>query len=99
MGYWMGAIIPSMRGLDVARDAAAVVKAPVLTIHGRRDRSTPYGGARDWAMRLPNARLVTVESGGHAPWIEAPDIVFESIETFLSGAWPKAAETVRSIDP
>jgi proline iminopeptidase len=92
MKYWMGVIIPSLSGLDVTREAAAGVKAPVLTIHGRRDRSTPYGGARDWAMRLPNARLVTVENGGHAPWVEAPDVVFESIETFFSGAWPKTAE-------
>jgi proline iminopeptidase len=92
MKYWMGVIVPSLKDVDVTREAASVVKAPVLTIHGRRDRSVAYGAGRDWAMRLPNARLVTVENGGHAPWIEAPDLVFESIETFLTGAWPKAAE-------
>jgi pimeloyl-ACP methyl ester carboxylesterase len=92
MKYWMGVIVPSLKGIDVTREAAAVVKAPVLTIHGTRDRSVAYGAGRDWATRLPDARLVTIENGGHAPWIEAPDLFFESIETFLHGAWPKAAE-------
>jgi proline iminopeptidase len=99
MKYWMGVIIPSLKDVDVTREAAAVVKAPVLTIHGRRDRSVAYGAGRDWAMRLPNARLVTVENGGHAPWVEAPEVVFESIETFLTGAWPRAAETIQSMEP
>src|SRR6185369_10214507 len=49
------------------------------------DRSAPYGGAREWAMLLDEARLVTVEGGGHAPWIEAPELVLGSIATFLDG--------------
>jgi hypothetical protein len=40
-----------------------------------------------------------VEKGGHAPWVEAPDVVFESIETFLTGAWPRAAVTIQSMEP
>jgi pimeloyl-ACP methyl ester carboxylesterase len=48
---------------------------------------------------LPNARLVTVENAAHVPWIEAPEKVFGSIETFLDGAWPEAAEVVKSLDP
>jgi pimeloyl-ACP methyl ester carboxylesterase len=61
------------------------VTARVLTIHGRKDRSAPYGGGKDWAEQLPNAELVSVENGGHAPWIEAPDVVFQSIRAFLEG--------------
>jgi hypothetical protein len=48
---------------------------------------------------LPDARLVTVQNAGHAPWVEAPEQVFASIETFLSGAWPELAEKVESLDP
>jgi hypothetical protein len=39
---------------------------------------------------------VTVENAGHAPWIEAPELVFGSIKAFLHGAWPEAAEQVTS---
>jgi pimeloyl-ACP methyl ester carboxylesterase len=67
--------------------------APVLVIHGRKDRSAPYGGGRDWAAHLGNARLLTVADGAHAPWIEAPQVL-EAIDAFLVGAWPDGAEQV-----
>jgi pimeloyl-ACP methyl ester carboxylesterase len=94
MKYWTESILPSIQSLNLTAEEAATVKTPVLTVHGRRDRSAAYGGARDWARLLPNARLVTVEDAGHAPWIEAPELVFDSIQTFLDGAWPEAAEKV-----
>jgi proline iminopeptidase len=97
--YWSEDILPSIQSLCFAAKDFANVKIPVLTIHGRKDRSSPYGGAREWALLLPNARLVTVENAAHAPWIEAPEKVFDSIKTFLSGTWPKTAEKVESIEP
>jgi proline iminopeptidase len=87
-------IYPSLQRLTLTAPDLAPVTASILIIHGRRDRSAPYGGGRDWARLLPNARLVTVENGGHAPWIEAPDAVFESINAFLEGKWPEAAERI-----
>jgi hypothetical protein len=42
---------------------------------------------------------MTVEEAGHAPWIEAPKKIFGSIETFLDGAWPEAAQKVEVLDP
>ena len=80
-----------MRTLAPTREALANVTTPVLTIHGRRDRSAPYGAGRDWAMSLGNARLLTIEQGGHAPWIEAGEEVGSAVETFLDGAWPERA--------
>jgi pimeloyl-ACP methyl ester carboxylesterase len=99
MKYWMGSLIPSIKALNLTGDDFAKVKATVLTIHGTKDRSAPYGGGREWALLLPNARLVTVENAGHAPWIEAPEKVFGAIETFLGGAWPETARSVKSLDP
>jgi proline iminopeptidase len=99
MKYWSDDVLPSILALDLAAADLAKVEAPVLTIHGTRDRSTPYGGGREWALRLPDARLVTVENGGHAPWVEAPGQVFGAIETFLDGAWPEGAEKVESLEP
>ena len=92
MKYWTGSILPSIQRLTLSAEDFAQVTMPVLTIHGTRDRSAPYGGARDWVSALPNARLVTVENAAHALWIEAPDKVFGSMTTFLNGSWPREAE-------
>ena len=88
MAYWTGSLFPSIQALKLTPEALAKVEVPVLTIHGRKDRSAPFGGARDWAALLPNARLLTVEDAGHAPWIEQPGTVFRAIDTFLAGRWP-----------
>jgi pimeloyl-ACP methyl ester carboxylesterase len=98
MRYWMGYILPSIQSLKLAADDFAKATAPLLIVHGTKDRNAPYGGGRDWAMQLPNARLVTVENACHAPWIEAPALVFGSIKRFLDGAWPETAEKVRSLE-
>jgi len=71
------------------------VTMPVLTIHGTYDRNAPYGGGREWAMTLPNGRLVTVPRAAHASWADAPDVVFAAIREFLRGEWPRAAEKLR----
>jgi proline iminopeptidase len=99
MKYWTGNILPSIQNLNLVGEEIAKVKAPALTIHGKKDRSAPYGGGREWALLLPNARLVTVENAGHAPWIEAPELAFGAIKTFLDGAWPEAAQKVELLDP
>lgn len=99
MKYWTEKILPSIQNLKLKAEEVAKVKTFVLTIHARKDRSAPYGGGREWALLLPNARLVTVENAGHAPWIEAPELVFGAIKTFLDGAWPAAAQKVDSLDP
>lgn len=85
MRYWMESLLPSIQSLALKTEDLAKVTAPVLTIHGTKDRSAPYGGGKDWATLLPNARLVTVDNAGHAPWIETPETVFGSIEAFLDG--------------
>jgi proline iminopeptidase len=76
-------VLPSLQRLQLTEADFARVQAPVLVLHGRKDRSAPYGGGRDWAISLPNARLVTIDNAAHVPWIEAPDAVFEAIDTFL----------------
>ena len=94
MRYWTEYLLPSIQALNFPAEGVAKVKAPVLTIHGTKDRSAPYGGGREWTLMLPNARLVTVEGAAHGPWIEAPQTVFGSIKTFLDGRWPRSAEKV-----
>jgi len=91
MGVWTKYVLPSIERLNLTPADLADVTAPVLVVHGTKDRSAAYGGGVDWASYLPNARLLKVEGGCHGPWIESPDLVFNSIETFLSGRWPDAA--------
>jgi pimeloyl-ACP methyl ester carboxylesterase len=83
--HWMENIDPSIRALDLTREAGKVL-SPALVIHGTRDRQAPYGGGLEWASLLPGARLLTVEGAAHVPWIEAPEMVFGAIESFLDAA-------------
>jgi pimeloyl-ACP methyl ester carboxylesterase len=92
MGPWLEHIMPSIQKLHLTASDLTAVQAAVLVVHGTKDRSAAYGGGRDWAMMLPNARLLTVADAAHAPWIEAPELFFGSVRTFLDGRWPDAAE-------
>lgn len=98
MAYWMGHLQPSLRALELTAADFARATAPSLVIHGTRDRSAPYGGAREWAMLMPDARLLTVGGAGHAPWIEARDQVLSAIDAFLAGEWPRDAERITSLE-
>ncbi len=98
MAYWMSHLVPSMRALELTAADFARAIAPALVVHGTRDRSAPYGGAREWAMLLPDARLLTIEGAGHAPWIEVRERVLSAIDAFLSGEWPPDAERVTSLE-
>jgi len=82
--YWTEMILPSLQALSLSPADLAAVSAPVLTIHGTKDRSAPFGGGDEWARLLSRARLVTVEGAGHAPWIEAPETVFATLGDFLA---------------
>ena len=84
----------SLAKLNIAPADLAKITMPVLTIHGTKDRNAPYGGGREWAMSLPDARLVTVEGGAHVSWADDPVTVFGSIREFLRGSWPLGAEKV-----
>ena len=87
-----GSHFVSVQKLEIPKEDVAKVTVPVLTIHGTRDRNAAYGAGREWAMLLPNARLLTVRDAAHFPWIDDPKLVFGSIQTFLAGRFPSAAE-------
>lgn len=90
-------IRPSLVRLDLGPEQMQEVAAPVLTVHGTADRNEPYGGGRDWALRLPEARLLTVAGAAHLPHLEEPALVMTAIKQFLGGTWPAAAEAVTEI--
>lgn len=88
----------SVQRLAISKAEVAKLKIPVLTIHGNKDRNAPYGAGREWAMSLPNARLLTIDGGAHQSFAEFPEIVFPAIRAFLKGDWPAKAETVKSLE-
>jgi pimeloyl-ACP methyl ester carboxylesterase len=88
----------SVQRLNIAKEEVSRVSAPVLTIHGTKDRNAPYGGGREWALMLPNARLLTITGAAHFPWVDEPETVFRSIDVFLRGKWPATTEKVQTIE-
>jgi proline iminopeptidase len=92
--YHFGAI----QQLDVPREAVAKMRVPVLTIHGTWDRNAPYASGREWAMTLPNARLLTVEGAAHQVTADAPEVVIPAIDEFVLGRWPAQVEQVRALE-
>lgn len=89
---------PTWKSVAITPADLAKVTMPVLAIHGTKDRNAPYGAGRQWAMSVPDARLVTIEGAGHAMWIDDPLTVFGSIREFVRGGWPLGAETVTKLE-
>jgi pimeloyl-ACP methyl ester carboxylesterase len=88
----------SIQKLKVTKEEVKKVAVPVLTIHGTKDRNAPYGAGREWALTLPDCRLITVKGAAHQSWSDQPELVLGSVETFLKGQWPQEAEKITSIE-
>ncbi len=88
----------AVQRLNVPVEAVRKVRAPVLTIHGTWDRNAPYAAGREWALTLPNARLITLEGAAHQVTADAPEVVLPAIATFVDGRWPERAEKVTSLE-
>ena len=59
------------------------VKAPTLLLWGKEDRLVPPVYADEFARRLADARVQTVDGAGHAPHLEQPDTVARMVRDFL----------------
>lgn len=90
--------VNSVMKLDLPVEEVKKVNVPVLTIHGTRDRNAPYGAGREWALTLPDARLISVEGAAHQLWLDAP-WTLDAIDVFLKGNWPSRAEKVTQLAP
>jgi pimeloyl-ACP methyl ester carboxylesterase/ketosteroid isomerase-like protein len=91
-------LFESINKVNITPADLSKITMPVLVIHGTKDRNAPYGSGREWAMTLPDARLVTVEGAAHVSWADDPIAVFGSIREFLRGNWPLGAEKVTVLD-
>src|SRR5262245_34386019 len=64
------------------------IKLPALVIWGDDDKIMPPANAALWRERLPDARLVMVESCGHLPHVEHASLVARRVCWFLEGVAP-----------
>ncbi|HVS64152.1 MAG TPA: alpha/beta fold hydrolase [Thermoanaerobaculia bacterium] len=90
--------VGSMLSSVTTATEAASLDVPVLVIHGTRDRNAPYGGGREWAASLRDARLLSLPGLAHAAFVETD--LLSDLRTFLAGDWPAAAALLSpSADP
>jgi pimeloyl-ACP methyl ester carboxylesterase len=72
------------------RSAMSSVTAPVLLVHGDRDRLVPVSAARGAARRHPAWRYIELRGVGHVPQLQVPDLLADHLLEWL-GAVPGAA--------
>jgi pimeloyl-ACP methyl ester carboxylesterase len=61
------------------------IKAPTLVLHARRDQRAPFSLGQELAARIPNAKLIPLDSGNHMLMPEEPAlrVAFNAIADFL----------------
>lgn len=59
---------------------------PVLIVWGRQDSGAPIAESAALLVALPRATFIAVDSAGHLPHLEQPDIVVPAIVRFLGDA-------------
>jgi pimeloyl-ACP methyl ester carboxylesterase/ketosteroid isomerase-like protein len=89
----------SLKKANLTDEEVKKLTVPVLVVHGMKDRNAPYGSGREWAMTLPDARLVTVAGAAHQSWSDDPATVFAAIRQFLRREWPMGSEKVTKLEP
>ena len=62
--------------------AASRVAAPVLVIHGTKDRIVPIARGRRLAALFPRAELQVIDGAGHVPYLTHPRAIVDQIEAF-----------------
>jgi pimeloyl-ACP methyl ester carboxylesterase len=76
---------------DVNRIELSQVLVPTLVMHARDDPGPPYASAVETADRIPDAQLVTVDSGGHLMLGDHADAISE-VARFIHEHGPSRAE-------
>jgi class 3 adenylate cyclase len=68
--------------IDV-RPVLPTIRVPTLVMHRREDAIEEIGAGRDFAQRIPGARLVELDGADNAPWAGDQDAVLDEIERFI----------------
>jgi len=73
---------PKVDGETVG-DKVAAISIPTLVVWGEDDPIVPLEDGKDFAAKIPGAKLVIVPKCGHAPSIERPEDFMAAVEPFL----------------
>jgi pimeloyl-ACP methyl ester carboxylesterase len=60
------------------------IAAPTLIIWGDGDRIIAPVYAKEFAQKIPGAKVATIAGAGHLPQLEQPDAVFNALSEFLA---------------
>jgi pimeloyl-ACP methyl ester carboxylesterase len=69
---------------EAVDDQLPAITIPTLVVWGAGDRILPLDDGKDFAARIPGARLVVIPGAGHAPEIEQPALYLAAVLPFLS---------------
>jgi pimeloyl-ACP methyl ester carboxylesterase len=72
------------------------IKAPVLMLHGDRDRFVPISAARATARAHPVWHFEVAEGVGHVPQLEVPQWTIDRIVAWLEGEGAEAVRQART---
>jgi proline iminopeptidase len=73
------------------------ISAPTLVIEGE-ESNVPLGATREWAVLMPNARLLLIPDAGHEVFVDQPAAFTAALEQFLRGRFPRGAEVLPGPD-
>jgi 3-oxoadipate enol-lactonase len=65
------------------RSQISQISAPTLVLMGKDDIFIPIEFSEELAVRIPKARLVILERGGHNCWMEFPELFNQAVMQFL----------------
>lgn len=71
---------------DVIEKRFSTIPIPVLVLWGREDRIVPFSHGLRFEHELKAGRLVPIESCGHVPQEERPEVTARLISEFLEGS-------------
>ncbi len=60
------------------------IQCPVTLIHGKLDLVVPYAWAEGAVAAIPGAKLVTLETTGHSPITDDPELFFATLEQAIA---------------
>jgi class 3 adenylate cyclase len=61
------------------------VNVPTLVLQAKGDLTNSLESGRDFASRIPNAKLVEMECEDHVPWGSCSEMIIREIQDFLGG--------------
>ncbi|HXQ51319.1 MAG TPA: adenylate/guanylate cyclase domain-containing protein [Stellaceae bacterium] len=76
-------IIRMTRDIDI-RHLLPAIRVPTLVLHGTRDAFIDVRHGRYMAARIPDAKLVELNSPDHFPWLTDTDTAVSAIADFLA---------------